>query len=1083
MKRVLQINLKIVFILCFSAVVFGATAQTGTITGTVTDDKGDGIIGASVLLVGSTTGTVTDLDGNYTLEVPPGEAQISISYVGYLKEEATVTVASGQTTNYSAMLSEDMLQLEDVVVIGYGSVKKSDLTGAVASVSSDDITKTSESNISNSLQGKAAGVRVSQQSGSPGGTSEVYIRGITSINGSQAMWVIDGVPGGANTVNPNDVESIEILKDAATCAIYGASGGNGVVIVTTKKGKAGKTTATFNASYGWQKVPESSYIDLATGPEFAEIYTYKQAKYRERSYYFFPDGLADGMDFSDVPNYDYQRMIFRTAPMQEYHLSVNGGNEKSTFALGLGYTDQEGVLKKSAYDKISARINSDHKLNKWFRVGENISLIHESRDGFDEWEYENTYWSPITMATQYHPFVSPYVSEDEDGNTTPATEKNDDTNWSYSDLSNIMNPIAQMDLTNKNTTSTGIVASAYLEIEPIKGLTFLSRITGNANYGEYYSFLPVYSITSSNKNEISTITRQSNRYLSWQWQNYLTYNKSFFNVHNLTLMAGYESGADEYHYMSATRNDLIDDTEEMWYFDASLDEESTSQLPEGSGYKTSGFGYFGRIMYDYKSIVLGQVNFRHDESSLFGPRNRAGEFLSYSVGLKFTEFEFVRSALPFMNFGKLRWSSGEIGSNTLDPYEYFAQVYTKEVLDYSFDNSGTNSVGASPTNANQSIKWEGVETQNFGVDLGFFNNRLSLTAEWFKRQNNGMIMYPEIPGHAGWIVIAEYQEGVKGEVPMNIGQMVNKGYELQTGWKDSYGRFSYSVDFNYTYVNTQAKSLPDTILAGEVTGLDYICRTVPNGPLSEFYGYQVDRIFTAEDYDESAGVITNQPYTEDPETGERVYAQDEAEPGDFKWKDINDDGKIDDKDIGPIGNPVPKHVFGFNMNASYGWFDFSMQIQAATGFEIFNGLKAFQFDPAGTYNWAGDYAGNFYTDDVVDRATGEVVFGENHDVKYPRLDLTNTNENYTSVSDFYVENGAYLKIQNLQFGVTLPEKYSEKAGVSSLRLYVSVQNLRTFTNYSGFSPEVGSSSLTAQGIDYGTYPRPRMFRLGATLKF
>ncbi len=1075
MKRVLQISLKVVFIFCFSVIVFGAMAQTGTITGTVTDEKGDGIIGASILLVGSTTGTVTDLTGNYSLDLPPGEVKISISYVGYLKEEATLTVASGQTTRYSAILKEDMLQLEDVVVIGYGSVKKSDLTGAVASVSSDELNTTVEGNITHSLEGRASGVRVVSATGAPGASTEVFIRGITSINGSGAMWVIDGVPGDPNSVNPADVESIEILKDAGTTAIYGASGGNGVVMVTTKKGQAGKTTATLSISKGWQTVPDHLYLDMASGPQYAAMYTEYQLMKRTRS-----DDIYFQDDFDSYETYDYQKEIFRTAPIEDYHLGISGGNEKSTFSIGLGYLNQEGVLRNTDYQKYTVRVNSDHKLNDWLTVGERVSVLSQKTGGFEQWEYYNDYGSPILQALQYQPFVPFYV----DSLDNAASEKNENTNWSASPIGNVTNPISTIENLYKESNSNNASVSAYVKLTPIKGLEFMSQATGNITYSDAYTFTPTYNVSGSNRNLTSSIYKIFTKYTSWQLQNYATYSNSLFDVHNFSVMVGFEASEETSEWMSATRISLINEDEEMWYFDASLNDSALSQLPDGSGYEHSSYGYFGRFTYDYKGIVLAQFNLRRDSDSRFGPDNRHGIFPSYSLAFKFTELDPVRNALPFMNFGKIRWASGRVGSNTLDDYTFYSTVSTQQVYDYSFNNSSTSSVGAATVSqANSEIAWEAVITQNMGIDLGFLENRLTVTADWFTRYNEGMIMQDITPGHAGWIVRDDYQEGGSSDPYVNIGNMKNSGIESQIGWKDSWGDFSYSVDFNYTFVKTKAEEIPDTILSGEIAGIDgYLTKTVPNGALSEYYGYKVDRIFRPEDYDESLGVVTNQPYTEDPETGERIYAQPDAEPGDFKWVDRNDDGVIDEKDIGPIGNPVPKHVFGLTLNGGYKWFDLSIFLQGATGFKIFNAQRVFQYSTDGSWNWNADYVENHYRDDVTDR-DGNLVFGANTEGTYPRIDLTNKNGNFTNISDFYMEDGSYLRIKNITFGVTAPSVWTEKIAVREFRAYFAIQNLYTFTKYNGFDPEIGAEESTLMGLDRGTYPKPLIYRVGINVTF
>jgi TonB-dependent starch-binding outer membrane protein SusC len=1075
MKLKLPAKMRFTFVLFLLGISIAVFSQTATVKGKVTDGQGNPVIGANVVVVGTATGTVTDIGGNYSLKVPVETKEISISFIGYLTETLKVSLSDGATQTLDITLAEDLMELEDVVVIGYGTMKKSDLTSAVASVSGEDLTSTTVSTVEQALQGRAAGVTISAVTGAPGANIQVNVRGVTSINNSNAAWIIDGVPGDPKSVNPNDVESIEILKDASSAAIYGSNGGNGVVLVTTKKGKAGLTSASLNITHGWQNVPKSTYLDVATGPEYGKMYTEYQRIMRTREdKILFPN-------YDTLPTYDYQSEVFQVAPMQNYDLGVSGGNDKSTFYMGLGYTAQDGVLRNSNYNKITVRINSEHKLNKWLKVGENVSLLRQVWGGFEEWQLLNEYHSPIMGAIQYQPFVPVYVNPD----GSAAAAKNDTTNWSSTPIGNTANPVGRIELLHKSNENASMKATAFVIIEPIKGLRNETRLTGDISYGNNYAFTPEYFISPTNKSDKSSIYRGYNDYRGWQFQDYLTYSNSIANAHNFTIMGGFESGEGRSQNMGATNYDLLNETPNMWYFDAAMDDTSNASLPNGTAVESSGFGYFGRLNYDYKGIILGQVLMRHDENSKFGPKERKGNFPSYSVGIKFSEFNFVRNGLPFLNFGKIRYGYGEIGSNTLSDYSYYSTVRMLQVYDYSFDNTSTlSSGGAMAKLPNPSIHWEAVVTRNIGLDLGFLQNRLSITTEWFNRYNKGMIMQVEVPGHAGWIVRDIYQEGGSSLPYSNVGRMENGGFEFQATWKETKGKFSYSADLNFTYVTTIAKELPDTIIRGSITGLGgNLTMTVPNGALSEYYGYQTNGLFRPEDYDETLGVCTNQPYIEDPETGERIYAQPKAKPGDFRFKDINGDKKIDNKDIGPIGNPIPKYNYGLNLNFEYGWFDVNIFFQGAAGFKNFNANKIYMYSTDGAWNWSSEYINDHYRNDIYNRDGSELVFPANTTAKYPRIDPANANGNFSKESDFFMEDASYLRIKNFQLGMTLPKEWTRKVGVDELRLFVGGQNLYTFTKYTGYDPEVGSTDNLVRGLDKAAYPRARMLTVGGNFKF
>jgi TonB-dependent starch-binding outer membrane protein SusC len=1052
-------KVRVILVLMFLAGILSPVfSQQRTITGTVFDEAGQAMPGVNVIVKGTSTGASTDADGRFSIAIPPDSDVLTFSFIGFRPAELKLEGRS----EISIVLVELIEELDELVVIGYGTQRKSDLTGAVSSVSSEELNSTASSNLTNALQGRAAGVYVQSTTGAPGSNVNIKIRGITSFNGTNPLWVVDGVPGvDPNTVNPSDIESFEVLKDASSAAIYGASGANGVVLVTTKKGKAGKTSVSFNAYFGVQKIAD--YLNVATGPQFGKMYTEYETIRRARNYTF--------PDYESLPNYNYQDEIFRTAPMQNYDLSISGGNEKSNFYFGMGYLTQEGIMKNSAYEKLTLRVNSESRPNNWLTVGENISFARNEYSGFEEWQLLDIYHTPVLSAINYHPFMAPYDSTG---------------NWSSSPLSNTKNPVSMQELLHSGRQNYGAKATLFAKIEPIEGLSFETRITGGANFGNSYNFTPEFFITPSYKNTFSRILKNNSQGYNWLWQNILSYSKTFWDDHHLDLMAGFESGYGKSEWMQAERLDLINEDEEMWYFNASKNDTAATQIPTGAASENSGYSYFGRISYNYKGMILAQGNLRKDYSSRFGPRNRSGVFPSFSVGFKFSELDFMKNHVSSISFAKIRYGWGKVGNNAVPEYAYFSTIALLPVMQYPFAGETAYLGAGKDILANSSIAWEGVVTSNLGLDLRFLNNKLAISADYFSRKNEGMLLELPPPMMAGWYYEDLYWENNGNLVnPIaNVGELSNSGVELTASWKDVAGKFSYAINGNFTYVTTKAVEIvPDTMYRGETNGFaGSLTRTIQGNPIGEYYGYRVEGLFQQSDAEEINGkmMVTNQPYILDEE-GNPIYAQPNAAPGDYKFEDVNNDGKVDENDVVAIGNPNPKYLFGLNMDFSYGWFDLNMFWQGVAGNKIFNAVKYYQFNSEGNYNWSAEYIEDHYREDLYNRE-GELMFEANYDGKYPRLDPFNQNQNFRK-SDFYMESGAYLRLKNLQIGMTIPAQWSRRIGIEKLRIYVSGNNLLTLTKYSGYDPEVGSPNMLVQGLDTGVYPAARIYMMGINMNF
>jgi len=1080
-----QLYAKCMLMLLLSFLLSGwVFAQERSVNGTITDESGIPLPGVNTIIKGTTTGVVSDLNGKFSIKVPNDDAVLLVTYVGYQSQEIKV----GTQMTFTIALKEEVKQLNEVVVIGYGVQKKSDLTGSVASVKSEDIAKVPVTGIAAALQGRATGVQVSQETGAPGSNVSIRIRGISTITQANGvfqggpLWVIDGVPGGnVNTVNTDDIESVEILKDGASAAIYGASGGSGVILVTTKRGKAGKPEVDVNYYHGFQYVPKR--LNMATGVEYVTTYTEKEAIQGFHTFTYVNNPALPYKNLKDFPTYNYQDMVFQTpALMDNLNFSVSGGTEKSKAFLGVGYINQDGIFKTSGFQKFNFRINSDYTVNDWFKFGETMGFDQQTTSGFEDWQYQNEYQSPLMGALQVLPWVAPY---DSTGNFVPKQ---------YGQAGDPMVGIGLLHKSKKLYEGQG---TFFTIIEPLKGLGIESRLTGGLNYHNDYQFYPTYHFGpgAGESNTLSQIYRYMQQNFNYNWQNLIRYNATFLNDFNLAALLGYEVGGSEGNDISGTRNNLLSEKPEMWYFNASQDITTAGvQLVSGGGYKNTGYSYLGRLSLDYKEIILLQGNFRRDYSSKFGPDRRYGNFPGYSVGLKFSEFDFVKNNLPILSFGKVRYAMGNNGNNAIRDYAYYSTVAVLQHWQYPFGNSTAETVGAGPNVlANQEVHWEDIRNQNIGVDLNFIENKLSITVDKFDRHNIGMLVPQTLPGYAGWTVRDSYQEslGVDPRPIVNIGKMTNKGWELSLSWKDAIGKFKYSFDAGYTYVKSEATDLgSDSVrLGGGAMGLaTAITRTVTGGEIGSFYGFKVQRIFQVSDtgtfYNGKLGIV-NQPYTLSGTN--KIYAQQKALPGDFQFVDINHDGKIDTKDMTDIGNPNPRHLFSLNMYFEYGWFDLSLFWQGTAGNKIFNDTKFSGVVSSGDYNWSEDYVKNHYraNEIIATDATGNVVadFPANTNAKYPRIDPKDGNQNFSRVSDFYVEDGSYLRLKNIQLGMTLPKAWTSKIAISEFKIYVGAKNALTFTKYTGMDPEVPMTDPLNSGIDKAAYPQARSVIFGANVRF
>lgn len=1021
------------------------------ITGKVTEKSGNSLPGVSVYIKGSSSGTITDLDGNYTIEAASSDV-IVFSFVGYLTEETTV----GNQVKIDITLIEDIIGLDEVIVTGYGVQKKSDVTGSIASVSGEKLAEMPVASIDQALQGKAAGVNIVAQSGRPGESAIIQIRGIGSINTIDPLIIIDGIRSSASTfsnLNINDVESIEILKDASSAAIYGASGGNGVILVTTKKGKSGKITTNFNFFTGVEVVAKK--LELMNSEEWLSTA-------EEQS----PSDIAITSRPDTFPNYDWQDYIFEPANTQNYDLSFRGGSEKSTFLISTSYNKQDGIIRNSDYARFTLRVNSEHQVTKRLSIDEKVFYTNSTRKGFGDHLWHEYYDGPIRPVYQMVPFVPDYLPDGDWANA-----EDDSVN------STANNPLAKFDMINRTQRDNYFEANFGAKLEIIKGLTITSKIGGSIGIssskeyqGEFFN-----TLTDRRMEQDVKLIGQNYQDNSYTFQNFLTYNFKLVNNFNFNIVAGMEAIQQWGEHFGGQRNAIYTENPNLHYFDVSEDQSSTNQIITGNGYKGRTVHYFGRLNLDYMGKYLITTNISRDEGSSFGPQKRVGYFPSVSLGWKFTEEAFMENQ-EFIKSGKIRWGYGETGAYPFTPgaTPYLSLIRMPEHFGYAFDNS-LASVGAAPVKIeNPELHWETMKMQNFGVDLGLLNNKLVLTAEYYSKVNDGMIMVMDVPYVAGTYSMGAVVDGDVTSPTVNMGSIKNSGLEFSAGYRKMEGNLKGSFDVNLATVKNEILELAsDSMLRGAVHNISPVTINRVGGSISEFYGWEID------------GMFRSQPEIDAYKNADGEIYQPNAKPGDAKFKDVNGDGKVlTTADKVMLGSPIPKLIFGFSFNLMYKDFDFMATFNGTWGNKAFNGMKQYLYYYQGTPNHGKDFANRFVENDIVknDPITGEPVTvvraNQNTDL------YRNAAVNYAKPTNFYVEDASYLRLRNITLGYTFPTALTQKIQIEKFRIYVGAKNLLTWTKYSGTDPESGFyDDLMVQGVDVGKYPSTKFYHFGANLTF
>lgn len=1007
------------FIFLFLIAGFQSLSAQIDISGTITDENGEALIAATVAEKGTTSGTVTDLNGNYVIQVSDRNSVLVFSYIGYISKEIVV----GNNNVLDVLLDLDRTELDEVVVVGYGVQKKSDVTGAIVSVKSSEISKTVALNAVSALQGKAAGVAVTSNSGTPGGGMRVRIRGVGTITDANPLYVVDGFPTtDIGYLNPGDIESMEVLKDASASAIYGARGANGVILITTKSGSNRDGKVIFSTYYGNQSIPNNP--NTMSGPEYYE--TMKEMYENSGSTFKLRETTPEGLPYAGdtTRTTDWFDLMRRVAPVANYDLSISGGNENSHYLLAGSIMNQEGTITGSSYDRQTLRVKVDTKVKDWLEVGYNGALSRNTRTSVTE----RSYYHGIVLNTMRTDPLTPVYNDSLDRYYEPA----------YQDIGN---PVANVAYDNYVSRFYRIVNNAYAKISFSEHLSLRSSFgldLGNSTSNDYY---PERYYLGSDKNDrtYNTVYKYHGQSQSWLNENILTYSRTLED-HSFTILGGFTMQETTSSWTTAEKDDVAKDVDILRYFDAATGEARLN----GSASANAMISYLGRLNYNYKDRYLLTSSVRVDGSSRFGSNNRYGVFPSVSLGWNIAKEDFMES-LTAISILKLRAGWGQIGNDRIGNYSYSAGVNFD--LANSYILGGPNSeqyqvYGASPDNfGNPYLKWETVESTNIGLDFGLFSNRISGSMEYYIKNSKDMLVREPVPQYVGF----------SSNPYANVGEMRNQGFELSLTYKDIFGDFQYNITLNGAMNKNELVTLGkgQPIAAGSIQA-GSICLNDVGQPVGSFYGYVTDGLFQ-NDEEVAAGV------------------QADANPGDVRYLDLNGDGTISDYDRTFIGSPQPKLLYGMNLNASYKGFDLYLFFQGSYGNKVFNATNWYLWHTSEHYNRSAELLGSWD--------------GEGSTEKFPALSTTDRNGN-NLISDRYIEDGSYLRLKNFQIGYTLPESLTSSIGIQEVRIYVGGQNLLTFTKYSGLDPEIGNlHSDLSSGVDLGTYPQVRIIQVGAKIVF
>ena len=1047
--------LSVLFLLSFTlAAVY---AQNIQIKGTVVSGTdNEPLPGVNVVVKGNTsTGTITDFNGTFTLSAP-ADAILSISYIGFKSQE----IAVKGHKDIKIVLQEDSETLDEVVVVGYGVQKKSVVTASIAKVSADDLASTAPVRMDNALKGLASGVTVTSSSGQPGAAAQIRVRGVGTIrieNGAaDPLYIVDGMPleGGLDYLNPNDIASIEVLKDAASGAVYGARAANGVILVTTKTGKIGKTKVTYDFSYGWQSawkkrdvLNASEYalminegaINAGIAPKFSDPYSYGQ-----------------GTNWQD-------EVFNNNAPMMNHQVSVSGASEKVNYLFSLGFYTQDGIVggnfDRSNYERLTLRSNTQYTLfdeskeRNWLnslKVTSNLSYARIKSTNFDD---NSTWGTPLGSALALSPILNVYDETEEAikaqfdkyGTTAEYTPVYDPRNGKLfsipGEFGEMSNPIAKLSLPGDKHWSHKFVANFSAELQLWDNLKFKTSYGADLSFWGYDGYRPLYYLRSGESSTQSSAYSRKEDGTVWQLENVLMYDKSI-DKHSFSVLLGQSAKKSSGSYLYGSRNNITNYSRP--YIDAStgLAANADRDAAGAPSVDATLASIFARASYNYDERYMLQVTVRRDGSSRFGPNNHYAVFPSFSLGWNLTNEKFMNKRPNWLTTTKIRLSWGKNGNENIGNFKYTVLTSPGNNAIFGSSENVINGVKASGL-ANPDLKWEESEQLDFGLDFGFFNNALTFTADYYKKKTNGMLMEMNIPFYVG-----------EAKPIGNVGKMENSGIELEAAYKFRVSDWNFRVSANASYLKNKLieygnESGWENLDSFQGTG--DISRAENGKPFPFFYGYK------------TAGIFQNTDEVKAYKNDKGELLQPTAVSGDVRFVDVDGNGIIDANDRTDIGKGMPDWTFGFNLGVSWKNFDLNMMWQGTAGNDIYDATRRTDIATSNLPSW------------MLNRWTGEGTSN-----RIPRF-VQGDNVNWQS-SDLYVYDGSYLRLKNIQLGYTLPAALTQKVFISSLRFYVAAENLFTFTKYHGFDPEI-SSGGTSLGIDYGIYPQARVWTIGASLSF
>lgn len=989
-----------------------AQQQAKTVTGTVTDVSGEPIIGANIRIKGTTTGTITDIDGNFSIKAEP-QSVIEVSYIGYLTQE---TVINNQKS-IRFLLKEDTKTLDEVVVIGYGVQKKADLTGSVANINTEKLNTQSNANIGQALQGKIAGVDIVSQGGAPGSGTRIMVRGIGTLNNASPLYIVDGMyMNSIDHINPNDIASIDVLKDASSAAIYGSRAANGVIIVTTKEGSNTEGKPIIDLSVNLGISTASKFLDMLDAKGWAEVTTIARQAIGKPA-------LDMATDLANKPDNDWQDIMFRPALMQNYNLSVKGGGKYSTYYTGLGYFNQDGIVKGTNYQRYNIQSKNDYKRGI-FSAGTNL-IISFSHDKPLHQELRGGMIGTILQSV-------------------PTLEKYDDTReggygGTYGDVVNIPHPLAIIDdnIMDRYNENVKIFANLYAQIELFKGLKYKLNLTPDFSFERYKNYLNKYDFGLAT-NSITQLTERQRRRRNILVENLLTFDRTF-GEHKISALAGYTYQDSSFRHIQAYGEGLPQGLEE-------IDAATTNRSNEGNSWRSVLTSILGRVFYSYQNKYLFTATIRRDGSSKFGKNNRYGYFPSFSLGWNVAEEKFMEN-VHWLDQLKLRGGYGVLGNQEIDNYQYSSTITTG--INYPDGNGGLLQ-GAFPKNfANPDIKWEETAMTNVGIDFMAFNNRLSLTADYYVKNTKDILLTVPIPISSG---------GANDPI-RNAGKIRNNGFEFNLGWMDQPNPdISYGINligsFNKNKVIAMG-SESGSIKGGSTNQNITTSETKAGYPIGGYWLISTAGYFNSQEEVDA--------YAKD---GKKI--QPAAEPGDIKFVDANNDGVINDDDRVFQGSPFPDFTFALNGNMRYKNFDLSIGLQGVLGNKIYNATRQTLEDVTKGSNFLASCL-DYWTP-------------ENKNASHPRLTWDDPNRNTRAESDRYLENGSYLRLRSVQLGYTFPQTWF-KGAIQHARVYINAENLFTITSYSGYSPDVNADNANYRGFDNFIYPTNRTFMLGLNVTF